>query len=613
VALTVSGLNLTVMNACDATSDWSGSPSTDTETYMENGTALAWTLKGSGNNDVTYTLPSGTLDMSGTKHVRFWGLFLQGSKINTFAAGGIQFFASDGTNTGYWYVGGRDTYPGGFYNFVVDVSAAVDAGTKPTAMNAITSWGIRVNLTGTAKNFSNTWIDNVTMCDGLIAYGEHDTGADTGATQTISVVASTGTYTRSAGSYLTDGFKPGMQVVMSGHANAGNNGTKYISTVTATVITVTDITGLVDETGGGNERVQGFFDIDDVWEKDANTTTGLGIGIIRKIGGVYFFTGAIRIGDASGSSDTKFQDKSHVWVFEDRLVNSTLYDIEEVDNGTGTTEFTLGEVSGTGVSARGIEGCTIRVESLDQTPVFTVTATDTDISNFKLYGTTFLGSGAINFPPSGTDKEALNCNFERCGEMDSDTMKLRNCNFISSQSSTLGALKIDNTSFDVRNSNFINCNRAVRFPSGSQGTYNFYDLTFSNSTYDVRNEVTTGNTVTINKNGTSDPSTSEETAGGTTSFVASYPETVTCKNSSGLAVEGVKVRIEKQSDGSLVDEGTTNASGVFSDTYPGAVPLAVKVIVRLKGYKFASALSTITTDGLDVPFTMIHDSAVNLP
>lgn len=78
--------------------------------------------------------------------------------------------------------------------------------------------------------------------------------ADTTASQTISVVAAAGTYTRSAGNYLTDGFIEGMTVVFSGLANGTNSSARVIQTVTATVITVTSITGLVNETGDANER-----------------------------------------------------------------------------------------------------------------------------------------------------------------------------------------------------------------------------------------------------------------------------------------------------------------------------------------------------------------------
>lgn len=73
---------------------------------------------------------------------------------------------------------------------------------------------------------------------------------------TINVVAAAGTFTRTAGSYLTNGFRPGMTIVTSGFTNGGNNTTKIISTVTATVITVTSNSGLVDESGDGDEYVK---------------------------------------------------------------------------------------------------------------------------------------------------------------------------------------------------------------------------------------------------------------------------------------------------------------------------------------------------------------------
>lgn len=99
---------------------------------------------------------------------------------------------------------------------------------------------------------------------------------------TIDVVASTGTYTRSAGSFLTDGFKEGMKVTMSGHTLGTNNSQRIIDTVTATVITVTDNTGLADESGGGNENVDTTY----LWLQlltgiaptDGQTVTGLSSG-----------------------------------------------------------------------------------------------------------------------------------------------------------------------------------------------------------------------------------------------------------------------------------------------------------------------------------------------
>ena len=88
-------------------------------------------------------------------------------------------------------------------------------------------------------------------CNDLANY---DSTIDTGA-QTISVNATNGTFTRSAGSYITDGFLVDKKASMLGHVNAENNSTFIITTLTATVLTVKDKTRLVTETGSGDESV----------------------------------------------------------------------------------------------------------------------------------------------------------------------------------------------------------------------------------------------------------------------------------------------------------------------------------------------------------------------
>ena len=76
-------------------------------------------------------------------------------------------------------------------------------------------------------------------------------GATTGAIITVAAVAGPpGTFTRSSGSFLTDGFKVGDIVRWTGWATtgAGNNARNYrITVLTATVMTVT---GLLDEIVG---------------------------------------------------------------------------------------------------------------------------------------------------------------------------------------------------------------------------------------------------------------------------------------------------------------------------------------------------------------------------
>lgn len=72
--------------------------------------------------------------------------------------------------------------------------------------------------------------------------------------QTVTVAAAGGTYTRSAGSFITDGLYVGQQVQWTGFVNGGNNALKVITALTATVMTVSN-TGLVNETGSANATI----------------------------------------------------------------------------------------------------------------------------------------------------------------------------------------------------------------------------------------------------------------------------------------------------------------------------------------------------------------------
>ena len=79
-----------------------------------------------------------------------------------------------------------------------------------------------------------------------------------------------------------------------------------------------------------------------------------------------------------------------------------------------------------------------------------------------------------------------------------------------------------------------------------------------------------------------------------------------------VPVQGARVRIERDSDGSLITEGTTNSSGVFTDSF-NFVATDVAVIVRLKGFKHFRAATEITSGGLSVAASMQADRTVNLP
>ena len=94
-----------------------------------------------------------------------------------------------------------------------------------------------------------------------VAYDSHD-GTDTFTlgtplTGAIDIDVTGGdTFTRvSAGSFITDGFENGVRFTGAAFANAGNNATFTADVVTATTILVVDNTGMVNESGTGDETL----------------------------------------------------------------------------------------------------------------------------------------------------------------------------------------------------------------------------------------------------------------------------------------------------------------------------------------------------------------------
>lgn len=165
----------TEIHDCDAKTGWTiNGIDVDPNLKKEGLNALIGILKTAGTNDMTYT-PGASIDMSGTKHMRIWFLSTVAAQLATLASGGIQFFVSDGSNTCYYYVSGSDVYQGGWTNLVVDLSRTEDSGTKPT-MTAITSCGVRTNMTSGGKQALNTWIDYFHLADSLEFYGDDAAG-----------------------------------------------------------------------------------------------------------------------------------------------------------------------------------------------------------------------------------------------------------------------------------------------------------------------------------------------------------------------------------------------------------------------------------------------------
>tara|TARA_R100001015_G_C4624984_1_gene183334 strand:- start:286 stop:867 length:582 start_codon:yes stop_codon:yes gene_type:complete len=86
-----------------------------------------------------------------------------------------------------------------------------------------------------------------------VAISSYRTGTTaTAASQTITAASGGKTYTRTAGSYLTDGFVVGDHVVVEGSAANNNDDVIKISALTATVLTTAQ--AVAANSGGGDEK-----------------------------------------------------------------------------------------------------------------------------------------------------------------------------------------------------------------------------------------------------------------------------------------------------------------------------------------------------------------------
>jgi hypothetical protein len=130
---------------------------------------------------------------------------------------------------------------------------------------------------------------------------------------------------------------------------------------------------------------------------------------------------------------------------------------------------------------------------------------------------------------------------------------------------------------------------------------------------DIRVDFPSAATINLNiLEGGSTP-TIDNVNGSTVNINNNVTINVQVNDQAGAAVSGARVRVEVTAGGALVVEGTTNASGLFTDTFNFTSDIAVTTKVRLKGFKPFRAGGTVTANGLDVGVTFNADTIVDLP
>ncbi len=156
----------TVLSDCDTTTGWSAI-TLDTEVVKQGTSSGSGILRTAGLNTRTYTTT--TFNATG-QHLRLWLNYASIGFLQTQANGGIRLFIQDtGGAIGYWYLGGIDTYDGGWVLLTVDCDRAFDSGSaNRTIINRV---GFTLNLTGAPRNATNTWWDYLVRGNGMTITG----------------------------------------------------------------------------------------------------------------------------------------------------------------------------------------------------------------------------------------------------------------------------------------------------------------------------------------------------------------------------------------------------------------------------------------------------------
>jgi len=155
--------NLTDISLCESLTNWAatggpiiglkssaaddippveGTYSIGADVDIETGLFLYDVYAANGNTAQNYT----------GRHLYIWAQSITAGFLDTIANGGLRICIEDNSgNQGYWYVGGRDTYFGGWARFVIDCDSTPTAnnGTNPTIS---TTYKVGFAFKGIAKS-----------------------------------------------------------------------------------------------------------------------------------------------------------------------------------------------------------------------------------------------------------------------------------------------------------------------------------------------------------------------------------------------------------------------------------------------------------------------------
>ena len=547
--------NRTTLNACDSNSGWGGDDGTPSSVttaglYYENGNSLS--MQHTNADEHTYYTDGTGWDLSDATVFLIVKVNQQDSQAN----GGMKYVLGDGTDRIGFEVGGSDN-PGValanlFYGLSLDV-------TNRSAFTGHVFAGVLANLTVAA----------ITQ----VGYGSNHLAKAQGAVDNIYLDRL---------SYIAND-SPVLTI------NGGTSGTPE---------TWADVQG-DDETNG--------------WGVCGNPFASQ-----------FQINCSFEVGVSTAATDSYFSmDGEQLYLFGQAYAATHFFWSLLASTGTNSLTITNAQI----ISVAGLTGVACNLQW-----------NNSSFNILQIENTLFVDCGTIDFPPQSASNRYVNgSTFSNCGQINFNSIDAVGLTIIGSQDAN-GAVYWDESTVEENQDDltFVSdgTGHAIEInPTGAGPfVYNIDGYVFdgfagqsgtdTNRVFFI-NPVTTSADVTINLTGSTALNVqgggagfSYRTVGGYTGTVtinSTVSITVTVVDSDNNPIEGARVRVELTSGGTLVANGSTNASGVFSASYNFGGNVGVTTKVRLKGYKFFRTAGTITSAGLDVGATLQDDVIVDLP
>jgi hypothetical protein len=346
--------------------------------------------------------------------------------------------------------------------------------------------------------------------------------------------------------------------------------------------------------GGDGVSTDGTFI--DFLTFDQDTTTNRW-GVVSGVDPVVNARGLLTIGSAT---ETDFDDSTSTVIFQDGYHGPG-------DVGVKVDLANASSVINVGCTLLGLGSST----TSDTRPDFTVTGTS---------GASTIAALMTNFRnivlTSAVTVDGADLQF---ADLAVSSAEIKNSTLRTTSATTVAAINdaAFGTTSGIHDTDFIQEGAGHAIEITTPGTYNFTNINFTGYGADASDAAAiynnSGGAVTINVAGGNTP-TYKNGASATTTVNNTVTLAVQVNDTDANAISGARVRIENASTGALVSQGSTNASGTYTDAgYSYSTDLSVTTKVRLKGYKNFRTGGTITSTGISVGVTLANDTIVDLP